>query len=200
MDLLTHFLKAFVPIFVAIDAPGLLPLYLGLTEGVDRPQRRRVLAQSIITAFLVAIGFILLGNVLFGLIGVTVSDFAIAGGILLFIIAVGDVITGHKVARQAEMHGAVPLGTPLIAGPATLTTALMLVQTYGLPMTITSVVANLVIAWMILRGAEPVERVLGKAGSRAMSKVAGLILAAYAVMMIRSGVVATVVAFRAGHP
>ena len=166
-------------------------MYLNLTEGVDRPERRRVLSQSIVTALTIAVGFIFLGKAVFALMGITVADFKIAGGLLLVAIATLDIVSGRKAASNPGTSGAVPLGTPLIVGPATLTAALMLVDQYGLVPTLAAVVVNIMLAWAILLGADFFERIMGRAGSRAVSKVAGLILAAYAVMMIRSGVVET---------
>lgn len=184
----TKFLMAFVPIFFAVDAPGVLPLYIGLTEGMDPPARQRVLRQSLITAFIVAVAFIFFGKSIFALMGITVGDFQVAGGVLLFVIAAMDLVTEAKFTRKMpDTVGAVPLGTPLIIGPATLTMALMLTGVYGLWETLAAVVVNIGIAGVIFMGAEGLTRLLGPAGSRAVSKVASLILAAIAIMMIRKG-------------
>ena len=184
----TKFLMAFVPIFFAVDAPGVLPLYIGLTEGMDPPARQRVLRQSLITAFIVAVAFIFFGKSIFALMGITVGDFQVAGGVLLFVIAAMDLVTEAKFTRKMpDTVGAVPLGTPLIIGPATLTMALMLTGVFGLWETLAAVVVNIGIAGAIFSGAGALTRLLGPAGSRAVSKVASLILAAIAIMMIRKG-------------
>jgi multiple antibiotic resistance protein len=184
----TNFLMAFVPVFFAVDAPGVLPLYMGLTEDMDRDERRRVLRQSLLTALIVAAGFIFFGKSIFALMGITVEDFQVAGGVLLFIIAAMDLVTEAKYTRRMPATvGAVPLGTPLIIGPATLTMALMLTGVYGLWETLAAVVVNIAVAGVIFMGADGLTRLLGPAGSRAVSKVASLILAAIAVMMIRKG-------------
>ena len=184
----TKFVMAFVPIFFAVDAPGVLPLFVGLTDGMDPPARRRVLHQSIVTALIVAVAFIFFGKGVFDLMGITVHDFMVAGGLLLFVIAAMDLVTEAKFTRKMpETVGAVPLGTPLIIGPATLTMALMLTGVYGLWETLAAVVANIAVAWVIFMSAGALMRLLGPAGSRAVSKVASLILAAIAVMMIRKG-------------
>ena len=183
-----NFLKAFVPIFFAVDALGVLPLFVGLTDGMDRQERKRIVRQSLITALLVAVGFVLLGKTIFSLMGITVSDFMVAGGVMLFVIAVLDLVSESKGARYAvQTIGAVPIGTPLIIGPATLTMSLILVDVYGIVQTLLAIVANIAIAGVVFTSAEYLTRVLGQAGSRAVSKVAALILAAIAVMMIRKG-------------
>lgn len=184
-----NFLLAFVPIFVAVDIVGVLPLYLSLTEGLTKPERRTIVMQSLLTAMAIATIFIFLGKGIFRLLGITVYDFMIAGGVLLFIISTIDLVTGRKAARTAGTLGAVPLGTPLIVGPAVLTTCLLLVDVYGYPATLLAVLVNIILAGVVLLQAERLETLIGQAGSRAISKVASLILAAIGVMIIRRGVV-----------
>jgi multiple antibiotic resistance protein len=181
------FLLAFVPIFFAMDAFGVLPIFIGLTAEMDRPSRRKIILESIVTALVVAIGFIFLGDAVFRLMGVTVYDFMVAGGAILFIISTMDVALGTKAARQIPSLGAVPLGTPLLVGPAVLTTSLILVPVYGTVAVVAAVVANIALACAVLMGANSLERLLGQAGSKAVSKVASLLLAAIAVMLIRKG-------------
>jgi multiple antibiotic resistance protein len=183
-----NFLMAFVPLFFAVDAPGVLPLYIGLTEGMDQAEHRRVLRHAIVTALVVAVGFVFFGKWIFSLMGITVEDFEVAGGLLLFVIAALELVTESKYTRRVpETMGAVPLGTPLIIGPATLTMALMLTGVYGLWETLAAVIVNIGIAAVIFLGADVLTRLLGPAGSRALAKVASLVLAAIAIMMIRKG-------------
>jgi multiple antibiotic resistance protein len=189
---LSNFVKALVPIFFAVDAIGVLPIFMGLTEGIERKQRQRIVRQSLLTALLVAGGFILLGKTVFGLLGITIADFEMAGGAMLFLIAALDLVRAEKTrAEGVETIGAVPLGTPLIIGPATLTMALILVDLCGLYETLLAVVVNIAVAGLVFMSADFFTRLLGKPGSRAVSKVASLILAAIAVMMIRKGLLET---------
>jgi multiple antibiotic resistance protein len=187
--LLKQFLLSFIPIMVALDAPGTLPLYVGMTEGMEKQERKRIVRQSIITAFLVTVGFILVGRAIFSALGILVEDFMIAGGVVLLIIAISDVVrAGERKLERGPEFGVVPLGTPLIAGPGTLTTALVLVGTSGYLPVILSLVVNLLITWIIFAQADRIIRFLGLSGSRAFAKVASLILTAFAVKMIRSGI------------
>jgi multiple antibiotic resistance protein len=180
---------SFIPIMVALDAPGTLPLYVGMTEGMEKQERKRIVRQSIITAFLVTVGFILVGRAIFNALGILVEDFMIAGGVVLLIIAITDVVrAGERKLERGPEFGVVPLGTPLIAGPGTLTTALVLVGTSGYLPVILSLVVNLLITWIIFAQADRIIRFLGLSGSRAFAKVASLILTAFAVKMIRSGI------------
>jgi multiple antibiotic resistance protein len=188
-DLLKQFVLSFIPIMVALDAPGTLPLYVGMTEGMENQERKRIVRQSIITAFLVTVGFILLGRAIFNALGILVEDFMIAGGVVLLIIAITDVVrAGERKLERGPEFGVVPLGTPIIAGPGTLTTALVLVGTSGYLPVILSLVVNLLIAWIIFAQADRIIRFIGLSGSRAFAKVASLILSAFAVKMIRSGI------------
>lgn len=182
------FLLAFVPLFVAVDIIGTLPMFLGLTEDMSHDNRRHIIRQSIFTALIVAIGFLFLGQWIFDWLGITMYDFMVAGGVLLFILATLDLVSGIKYARRIETIGAVPLGIPLIVGPAVLTTELMLVAVHGRIATILAIAVNIALAGLVLLSADFWSRLLGKAGSQAFSKVASLILAAIAVMMIRKGI------------
>jgi multiple antibiotic resistance protein len=189
MEFFKAFLAALIPLMVAIDAPGTLPLYVGMTEGIEKQERQKIVRQSILTAFLVTIGFILLGQAVFNALGILVEDFMIAGGLVLLIIAVSDVIrAGERKMERSPEFGVVPLGTPLIAGPGTLTTALVLVATTGYIPVILSLIVNLIIAWIMFAQSERIIRFIGLSGTRAFAKVASLILAAFAVKMIRSGI------------
>jgi multiple antibiotic resistance protein len=188
IEILKSFFMCFIPMMVAMDAPGTLPLFVGMTEDIDPQERMRVVRQSIATAFLVTLGFVFLGRIIFEALGILVEDFMIAGGIVLLIIAINDILrAGERKLLMGKEFGVVPLGTPIIAGPAVLTTALVLVGTHGYIPVILSLVANLVIAWIIFSQSERIIKLIGISGSRGFAKVMALILAAFAVKMIRSG-------------
>ena len=190
------FLLSFIPIFVAMDAIGVLPFFMGFTEHVKPKEKKKIVTQSMITAFLIGIIFLFLGRWIFNMLGVFVADFKIAGGIVLLGISLRDILLhekGHKLS--AETMGAVPIGTPLVAGPAVLTTIIILLDLYGVFITVSSFVVNLIITWIVFSYSDAISRFLGKAGSKAISKIASLLLAAIAVMMIRKGVVDTVIYF-----
>jgi len=184
------FWLCFVPLFVAVDAVGVLPVFLSLTEGIERPGVRRVIWQSLITGSLVAIVFVVIGKAVFRLLGISPSDFMIAGGILLFAISLRDilVINKHQDPVDTDSLGAVPIGIPLIVGPAVLTTILLLVDQYGIKPTLTAAIVNILLAGLIFRFAGSIGGLLGRAGTKAVSKLASLLLAAIAVMMVRKGI------------
>ncbi|MDD5423300.1 MAG: MarC family protein [Candidatus Omnitrophota bacterium] len=191
-----EFLLAFIPIFVAMDAIGVLPMFIGFTENLKKAEKRRILLQSIITAFAIGIVFLFLGQWIFKILGVMVSDFKIAGGLVLLAISLRDILQNEKAQKLSiETVGAVPIGTPLITGPAVLTTIIILLDTHGMYYTVLSFVINLLIVWISFSYAAVISNFLGKAGSKAFSKIASLLLAAIAVMMIRKGVVDSIAFF-----
>jgi len=189
VDILNSFLISIIPIMVALDAPGTLPIYMAMTEGLKKHERQRIVRQSILTAFLITIAFTFLGRAVFTALAITVEDFMIAGGIVLLIIAILDIVrAGEKKYPVSPTFGVVPFGTPLIAGPATLTTTLILVGNYGYIPVILSLVVNILFAWFIFAQADRIIKLIGINGSRAFAKVAALLLAAIAVKLIRSGI------------
>ncbi|MGB9711098.1 MAG: MarC family protein [Thermodesulfovibrio sp.] len=188
MDIVKTFLLTFIPLFVAIDAPGILPLYISLVEGLPDAQRKHIARQSVITAFLVATSFLFLGNFIFSLLGIKLEDFMIAGGILLLILSISDILrVKEKELTISDTLGVVPIGTPLLAGPATLTTLIILAGNYGYSVVIFSLLLNLLIAWIILEKAEFVIKIMGIYGIKAFAKVMALLLSAIAVSLIKKG-------------
>jgi multiple antibiotic resistance protein len=183
-----NFWLCFVPLFVAVDSLGVMPIFLSLTEEFDTVSRRRIIIQSLFTAFVVGLIFLLIGPAILSLMGVSVADFMVAGGLLLLVVSLADIVTGERLqAIDPATIGAVPLGVPLVTGPAVLTTSLLLVNAYGLPATVLAMLLNIVIAGLVFASAGRIVRVIGNSGSKALSKVASLFLAAIAVMLIRKG-------------
>lgn len=178
---------AFIPLFVAFDAIGLLPIFINLTQNFSLEKRKKVIQQSLYTAFFVAIGFLLLGKFIFSILGIQLSDFLIAGGILLFILAVNDLITHKQRYISSETLGVVPIGVPLIVGPAVLTTSLILLHTYGVLPTLISLILNILFTGIIFLFSIKLINLLGEAGTKALSKITSLLLAGFAVMLVRRG-------------
>lgn len=182
----------FVSLFVSVDAIGTLPMFLGLTEGIDGKTLKRVLVQSILTATLVMLVFLFAGKAVLSWIGITVADMMVTGGVLLFALSMGTLLTHHEpeqLPKDPETLGAVPIGVPLIMGPAVLTTLLLLDGEYGRLPTVLAATANILLAGAMFAASRRIHRILGKAGTRTVSKIAALVLAAFGVMMIRKGVI-----------
>jgi multiple antibiotic resistance protein len=183
------FVLAFIPLFVAMDAAGTVPFYISLTNTLDRRAKRKVIVQSLTTAAALGIVFLFAGNRLLIFLGITLEDFKIGGGIVLLVLAVLDLIQVELTKRDInKTMGVVPLGTPLIVGPAVLTSLLIQDGLHGTLTTVLAFLANLTIVMGAFFAAGPLTRILGESGTRAISKITALLLAAYAVMLIRSGV------------
>ncbi len=183
------FLLAFIPLFVAIDVIGVLPVFVSLTEGLNPLQRKKLTYEATLTAFLISVLFLAVGQLLFSFLGITESDFRVGGGIVLLVFAVNDLLFSKEKKRDPESTvGVVPIGIPLIMGPAALTTIILLVNSYGYGWTIAALVVNMTIVLVVFLQASFITRTLGTAGSRAIGKVVSLFLAGIAVSMIRSGI------------
>ena len=179
----------FIPLFVAFNALGILPIFVSLTSEMAGPERKRVTRQSILTGFLVSIGFLAVGKSVFALLGITVSDFQIAGGILLFIISIIDLIFPEKTRTfPKETMGVVPIGIPLIVGPAVLTLLLIIVHTYGYISTLLCLILNFLIVWLAFSQSHWIMRLMKEGGAKGIGKVFSLLLAAFAMMMVRIGI------------
>ena len=186
-DVIQKFLLAFIPIFVAIDPIGLIALFIGLGTTGSAENRRHQAFLGILTGLCVATGFIFLGKGIFAALGITVADFQVAGGLILLVLAVRELV-GHATDRGGgDDFGVVPLGMPLIAGPALLTSLLILIDTVGILFTMLSLLANLALVALSLCNADRFTRWLGKQGLRGVSKLIALLLAAIAISLIRRG-------------
>jgi len=180
----------FIPIFVAMGALGNMPIFISLTEGLTKREKRRIIKEAIITATLTIVIFLFIGKGIFILLGITISDFMVGGGILLLIIAIAILLNMQSVKKTSRKEvGIVPLGTPLIVGPAVFTTSLILIEIYGITATIISLILNIAITGIIFINANYITKKLGKGSTKALSKITAVFLTAIAVMMIRRGLV-----------
>jgi len=187
-NLLQDFIFTFVPLFIVIDALGTLPFVLSLSEDMIKPQRRRMIHLAVLTATVLGLFFLFFGQFILKLMGISVGSFAIAGGIILLAFAIKYMTTGLMVtAVKEELVAVVPIGTPLTAGPATITTLLLLAMQFPIYMVLISFALNMVITWVIFLGGEKVSRFLGQGGLKAISRVFSLLLAAIAVSMVLHG-------------
>jgi multiple antibiotic resistance protein len=191
LKILEPFILTFIPIFVAVDAIGNIPLFVSIVEGLSKKERDRIIVDSVKTATSVAILFMLGGKLILRLLGITISDFQVAGGVLLFVISVRLLLPGPAksiLANDREKGvGVFPLGTPLITGPAVLTTTLMMLDNFGIMPTCVSLVINMAFVWLTLAKADFIMKLMGSSGTRAFSKIMYILLAAIGIMMIRKG-------------
>jgi multiple antibiotic resistance protein len=192
-DIIRILPNTFIPLFVATNIFMLLPIFISLTREMAKLKKKVVIRDSILTAIIVSFLFIALGELIFRILGITTDDFKIAGGIVLLVFAVRDLVQSGEERMKPDIKvGVVPIGVPLIVGPAVLTNILLLADHYGVVPTLVALVLNLFIVWITLINAERIINVVGKGGIIGIAKVMALLLASIAIMMIRIGVMNTI--------
>jgi len=201
VNLVQQFFLVFLPLFVAIDVFGTLPMFLSITEGESEDQKRTIAGEASLTAMIVGTVFLFAGQAIMRFLGITINDFRVAGGIILLCFAVYDLLFSHlqrsmseqSAAYELELGGGkrslaiVPLGVPLVVGPAALTAVLLLAAEYGPLLTVLAFAINILIVYFFFAYSGVILRHVPKAVLRAVSKVVALFLAAIAVMMVRTG-------------
>lgn len=184
------FILTFVPLFIVIDAFGNLPFVISLSEGMSGRERLKMIHIATITAAVVGLVFLFFGQFILNVMGIRVGSFAVAGGIILLVLSIKYMLTGHMVEIfKREMVAVVPIGTPLVVGPATITTLLLLATQFPdqLYIVLFSFVLNILITWILFLLSSQIVRFMGQGGLRAVSQVFNLLLAAIAVSMIIRG-------------
>jgi multiple antibiotic resistance protein len=162
-----------------------------LSQRLGPAQRRQAVTEAVITALLVAFAFLVVSPVIFSLMGLKLADVMVAGGSILFVLSLRDLLLPEKSPRvRYPSPGVVPLGVPLLAGPAVLTMVLLLRDRYGWPVTAAALAANMALVWAMLRSSDWLMKQLGREGAQVVSKITSLILTAFGVMLIREGVTA----------
>jgi multiple antibiotic resistance protein len=219
---LHDFSLIFVPLFVVIDPAGSLPLFLAITGRYPSDQRRRIARRAATVAAATGVGFVILGQAVLRFLGLRFEDFQIAGGILLAVLAITDLLMPGKPAVNAsaidpaESVGVVPLAVPLIVGPATMTTSLLLVSTYSqeynvrftapwgevivATMVCLALVINVALLFVAMWHSDRIVALVGKNAMSVMNKIVMILLAAIAVSLIRQGIVGIVQDLHAARP
>lgn len=220
--MLLDFLKICIPLLVVIDPAGVLPVYVAMTDRYSQAQRRAIARRATLVAMATGVVFVIVGQAIFRVLGVGFADFQIAGGLLVFILAVIDILTPGKPAvdeKQAvtldSTVGVVPLAVPLIVGPATMATSLLLVNQYGpnyekdygtplgsiivVAMVCVALILNLTLLCGAMWHSDLLVKLVGRSTMTVINKIVMILLAAIAVSLIRAGV-ASIVADLGRHP
>jgi multiple antibiotic resistance protein len=187
-DYLHDFVMTFVPLFIVIDAFGNLPFLIMAGEEMDRQHKTKMVNIAVLTATIVGLVFLFVGQWILGVLNIEVQEFAIAGGVVLLVLSIKYMMTGHMITVvKEELVAVVPIGTPLTVGPATIATLLLLAGQFPIWIVLVSFALNMVITWAIFFLSQKIARFLGHGGLTAISRVFSLILAAIAVSMIIGG-------------
>ena len=178
----------FVPLFVVIDAVGNIPFVVALSEDLSRDERRKLFYLATAAATGIGLGFLFLGRFLLNVLAISVGSFAIAGGLVLLVLAFHHMTTGRLVDTSKEdMVAVVPIGTPLTVGPGSIATLLLLATQFSLVWVLVSFLLNMAIVFISFVLAERVARLLGQTGIKVFSRIAAIFLGAIAVSMVIRG-------------
>lgn len=181
-------LSLFLPLFVAMDPLGVLPALIGMTSDLSKERHRKIVDGSILTAGAVGLLFIPLGPLALSAIGLKTGDFQVAGGLLVLVVALRDIVWDQKMLMNHKNGvGIVPIGIPLLVGPAVFATLILLRDRFSWWEIALSLVLNLFFSWVVFRKSATLMVWMGVTGTKVVSKLAALLLSAYAVMMIRVG-------------
>ena len=186
--------ETFVTMFVIIDPPGILPIFLALTATMEARRRVRAARQAVSVAFMVIIAFAVFGRALLDYLNVSLPALQASGGLLLLLVAL-ELLTGQE-AEPTKTKGVniafVPLGTPLLAGPGAIVTTMVFVHRshgWGDWLAIgAGILGVMVVLFLIMRFAGVLHRLLRDSGVTLVSRIAGLLLSAIAVQMIADAV------------
>lgn len=190
--------EVFITLFVIMDPPGTVPVFLGLTGTMTAKSRNRAGRQAILVAFGVIVVFALFGQQLLAYMNISLPALQASGGLLLLLVAM-ELLTGRMEDPEPAQGGAVnvamvPLGTPLLAGPGAIVATMVFVQradeTAQWVAIAVGIVAVHVVLWLSMRFANVIHRVLKDSGTTLVTRIAGLLLAAIAVQLVADAVFA----------
>jgi multiple antibiotic resistance protein len=206
---LLFYVTVLTTVFAILNPIGAIPTLIALTEGYTLKERLHVVDRSVLVASGMILGFMLVGIYVFVVLGIDISDFKVAGGILLFKVAF-DMLQGktsntkltgaeQEESMEKESIGIVPIGTPLLAGPGSITTAIIFFNsktTIGVDkiMVVLAIITVMVMSYIILRFSLPLFTRLGKTGSLIISRIMGLLLASIAIEFITTGLITIIAA------
>ena len=182
-------LVSILMLFIVLDPIGNSPYFYILTKNYSSEARRKIISMSVSVAAFIMLFFAVLGDIIFELLDVTVDDFRIAAGIILliyFIAILLEIDLGPKQVSE-ENIAVVPLAMPLLAGPAAISTVIYIKYVWGLEYALISTLVNLLLAYPILLAGNILAKYMGKNGSLVFEKLMAMIMAAFAVSMIREG-------------
>ncbi|MDW3630623.1 MAG: MarC family protein [Nitrososphaeraceae archaeon] len=186
----TDIITSVIALFVVIDPIGNIPLFIAFTKKLEKAEHKTVSKTAILTAAALLLLFGMAGTQILQLFGITIFSFMIAGGTLLFIIAIELLTYGEWrfAGGVKEEVGVVPIAFPLLAGPGSITAVIISYQTSGFLITFSSIIIVMAITYVILRMVNPIYKVLGNRGSMIVSRVFAVIIAAIAVEYIVKGI------------
>jgi len=191
---LQRFGEVFITLFVIMDPPGTVPIFLALTSGRSATARRRAAWQAVVVSFAVVVAFAVFGRQLLDYLHISLPALQGAGGLLLLLVAL-ELLTGKEAEPAATRDvnvAMVPLGTPLLAGPGAIVAIMVFVEDVDAAPTLVAVVAGIVgvhvVLWLSMRYSVVILRLLGESGVTLVTRISGLLLSAIAVQLVADAV------------
>ncbi|RLI21111.1 MarC family protein [Candidatus Bathyarchaeota archaeon] len=177
-----------VQLYAILNPVSVIPTYLSLMEDIEKIQRRRLLRRAMVTVFFLMLIFLLGGSFILGFMNIGVDSIRFGGGILLFVISI-DMLGGvsrTKTLEEREQMFVVPVASPLLVGPGTITTLIIFSAIYPIHLGVISVTVTTLLIYLTLRLSEQITGLIGKNGVRAMGRIMAIIIAATAAEMIHT--------------
>lgn len=190
LSVLPDLLKAIVSLFIVVDPLGNIPTFISLMSGMDSVERRKAIRTASLVGLILLLAFTIAGEQILHILGISLYGFMVAGGVLLFIMAIRILLFGglKEETTQPESIGVVPIACPLLVGPGAITTTIVSLKTIGIIITLATVLITFGIVWLILRFIEPIHRLLGKTGALIVERIMAMFIAALATGYIIEGV------------
>ncbi len=191
-NLLPGIIYSFAALFIILDPVLSVPIFAAMTKGQTPAEIHRQAFIAVTVAGSLMYVFLIFNTAIFSILGLTFPAFQIAGGIILFLLGLQEALgieLGHAKGNTTSAAGVI-IGTPLLCGPGTITTVMLLQKDYGLLIPFIAITLSLLATWLILYYSEPIQRILGDVVTDIMGKVLGMLVAAIAVRIIASGVLA----------
>ena len=184
--------RTFVAVFVLADALGNTPIFLILTKGMDAEQRNKVVDRANLVATIVLLGFAFVGQPILSYMHISIASMQVAGGLLLLLVAL-EMLQGElsePIVEQERDVAITPLALPLLAGPGTLATVMIMVSESpnAHASVIVGIIAAMGITWLIMRQASRIDHLMGAEGAIIATKLLGFLLAALAVEIGSAGI------------
>ncbi|HEY7107969.1 MAG TPA: MarC family protein [Nitrososphaeraceae archaeon] len=189
-DFLNQLIKSTIALFVVIDPIGSVPIFVALTNKMDKVQRKKTSELAIVTAASLLIIFAIGGTQILSIFGVKIESFMIAGGILLFILSMELLTHGgwrFGIGDSSEDTGVVPFAFPLLVGPGAITSVIISFETAGLLVTIVSIAIVIGVTYLTLLLIDPINKILGRRGSIVITRVFAILVAAIGIQYVIDG-------------
>jgi multiple antibiotic resistance protein len=192
-DLVSGVIYAFAALFVILDPILSVPIFAGMTKGQSSREIHKQAFIAVAVAGVLMYIFLIFNTVIFEILGLTLSTFQIAGGILLFLLGM-EMALGIELCKSKDRSptaAGVVIGTPLLCGPGAITTVMLLSKDYGILIPFIAITLCLAATWVILYFSAGIQRILGTVVTDIMGKVLGMLVAAIAIRIIFSGIIGT---------